>query len=260
MNRDSSGRRGKTVPHGRWQARRTFLASGHHLAAALAGPTAIVVGHALTVDPNQKAAPYVATLAAHRATGLTGGLLTVVGAFLLVPALLGLRRLAPGRGSGPVQTGSLLAGIGALGLGVGDAMITLVMGALVHADPVLAEHVFGIATSSPLTSVPFLLAPLLFIGSLLLAVGLWRAGTTSKVFPALMVVGTVGIGAFSSGGGVAVALAHTPYGVAVIGLGVLAARRDVVVSHRPVVPREFPSVPVGSAEIEQVAGTSVGPR
>jgi hypothetical protein len=230
------------------------------LAAALAGPTAIVVGHALTVDASQKAAPYVAALALHRATGVTGGLLTVVGAFLLVPALLGIRRLAPGRGSGLAQTGSVLAGIGALGLGVGVAMITLVMGALVKADPVLAERVFVIATSSPLTSVPFLLAPCLFVGSLLLAIGLWRAGTVSKAFSALLVVGTVGIGAFSSGGGVAAALAHTPYAVAVIGLGVLAARSDTAGHPRPVVPPEFHGMPVGSAEIEQVGGTPAGQR
>lgn len=203
--------------------------------AMLLSPAAIVIGHALTVDPSQPKASYLSALAAHRVMGITGGLVTAVGAFLLVPVLTGVLQLVRERGLALATVGAVIAGIGGVALGAGDAMITLVMGAAVGTDRALAARLFDLG-NSPLLGLPFMFAPALFLGGILLGIALLLARTVPIWQPILLIVGMVSIAAFSSGGGMAAALAHLPFGVAIAGLGVQLARLS-----RPV------AVPVSAA-------------
>ncbi len=77
---ETAVRQEMTAPDGRARANLTAFA----LAAAGVG---ITIGHLLTVPSDQKMTPYLDQLAAHRTTGVIGGLLTAIGAFLVVPGL-----------------------------------------------------------------------------------------------------------------------------------------------------------------------------
>src|SRR4051812_8983457 len=85
--------------------------------AAVAAGVCIPVGHWFTVNPGLSAAAYLRELSAHQTTGVAGGLMTSVGAFLLVPGLVALLSLAPGRGARLATSGAILAGCGAVALG-----------------------------------------------------------------------------------------------------------------------------------------------
>jgi hypothetical protein len=193
--------------------------------AAIGAGAGIVIGHLLTVDPNKPAATYVRDLGTHRATGVAGGLLTSVGAFLLLPAMAAMLRLVRGRGASLATVGAALVGCGAAALAAGDVMITLVMGSLVHGHPDLAENVYRAADSSALIGLPFVFAPLLVIGLVLVGVALLRAAVVPTWEAVLLIVGGLLVVA-SSGGGVSAAVPLLPLGVA---LGLLG-RRAVIAS------------------------------
>lgn len=198
---------------------RTSVSPRHILSGltlAVAG-VAIVAGHALTVDPNLPAGDYVRTFAHHHTSGTIGGLLTAVGAFLLLPGIAGLLGLI-GR-SRLATAGAFLWAVGACALGAGDVMITLVMSALVRDHPQMARSLVGVADHSGVLGLPFLLAPALIIGGIIIGVALWRSGAVAPWLAALLCVGQVLIG-FSSGGGVvSAAVPLLPMGVALVLLG-----------------------------------------
>ncbi|MDQ1643043.1 MAG: hypothetical protein QOJ90_2394 [Actinomycetota bacterium] len=194
-------------------------------ALALAGAgVGIVLGHLLTVPPTGKASVYVADLAAHRTTGVIGGLLTAVGAFLLVPGLAAVLRLVPERGARLATIGAVLAGTGIVALGAGDVMITLVMGSLVEKHADLATTLFKISDTEPLIGLPFALAPLFVLGMVLLGIALFRARTVPIWLAVLTIVGAVGV-FFSSAGGASAFIPLLPLGIALVGLGTIALRR-----------------------------------
>jgi hypothetical protein len=194
-------------------------------ALALAGAgVGIVLGHLLTVPPTGEASVYVADLTAHRTSGVVGGLLTAVGAFLLVPGLTAVLRLVGARGARLATVGAILAGTAVVSLGAGDVMITLVMGGLVDQHPEVATSVFEIAGDDPLIGLPFGLAPLFVLGMVLLGVALFRARTVPVWLAALTVVGAIGL-FFSSAGGVSAFLPLLPLGTALVCLGAVAYRR-----------------------------------
>lgn len=195
--------------------------------AAVGAGAGIVVGHLLTVDPNLPAATYVRDLGAHRATGVIGGLLTSVGAFLLLPAMAAALRLVRGRGAGLATAGAVLVGCGAAALAAGDVMITLVMGTLVQGHPDLAESVYRSADSSALIGLPFMFAPLLVIGLVLVGIALLRAAVVPRWEAILLMVGGLLVVA-SGGGGAAAAIPLLPLGMA---LGLLG-RRAVIAATR----------------------------
>lgn len=195
--------------------------------SALALPGAgvgIVLGHLLTVPPTGQAPVYVADLAAHRTTGVIGGLLTAVGAFLLVPGLTAVLRLVQERGARLATIGAVLAGTGIVALGAGDVMITLVMGGLVEKHRDLATALFKISDTAPLIGLPFALAPLFVLGMVLLGTALYRARAVPVWLAVLTIVGAVGV-LFSSAGGVSAFIPLLPLGIALVGLGTIALRR-----------------------------------
>lgn len=198
---------------------RTRLAA----AAAIAAGVGIVLGHALTIDPNLPANTYVHRLATHHATGVTGGLLTAIGAFLLIPAMTALLSLVRGKAARLATAGAILIGCAAAALGAGDVMITLLMGSLVQHHPDTATAVLHAADKEPLLSLPFALAPLLVIGLVVFGIALLRAKAVPVHEAALLIVG--GLLVFPSGGGGLLAAATlTPLGVALVLLGRRATR------------------------------------
>lgn len=198
---------------------RTRLAAS----AAIAAGLGIVAGHALTIDPNLRASSYIHDLAAHRTTGVIGGLLTSGGAFLLIPAMTALLTLVRGVGAKLATAGAILVGCGGAALGAGDVMITLVMGSLVQHRPDTASTMVHVANTEPLLGLPFTLAPLLVIGFVILGVALLRAKTVPAWQAILLIVG--GLLVFlSPGGGLVAAAALTPLGAALVLLGRRAAR------------------------------------
>ncbi len=194
------------------------------LCTAAAG-VGIVVGHLLTVPPDGPAAPYVDSFARHHTTGVIGGLLTAVGAFLLVPGLVAVLRLVRGRGASLATAGAVLAGIGITALGAGDVMITLVMGALVKSDPAMATTLFKTTDTEPLIGLPFAFAPLFVIGMVLLGAALIRGHAVPIWLGGLTILGAVLL-PFSTAGGLSAFLILLPLGGALVGLGITALRRN----------------------------------
>jgi hypothetical protein len=184
----------------------------------------IVVGHLLTVPPDQDVGPYLHQLAEHRSTSTIGMLLTATGAFLVVPGLVAVLRLVRDRGARLATAGAVLAGVGITALGSGDVMIGLVMGSLVDEHRDTAEAVFRAADTEPLLGLVFGLAPVFVLGMILLGVALLRARAVPAWLGALTIVAAVAL-MFSNGGGVRAFVTLLPLGVALVGLGIAALRR-----------------------------------
>jgi hypothetical protein len=195
-------------------------------ALALVGAGAgIVVGHLLTVAPDQEMRPYLDQLAQHRTTSTLGMLLTAVGGFLVVPGLSAWLRLVRDRGARFATAGAVLAGIGITALAAGDVMIGLVMGSLVEKHQDTAEAVYRVADTEALLGLPFALAPVFVLGMILLGIALLRAGTVPTWLGVLVIVGAVAL-PFSNGGGLRAFLTLMPLGVALAGVGITALRRS----------------------------------
>lgn len=194
-------------------------------ALALAGAgVAIVVGHLLTVPSDQDMKPYLDQLSEHRTTSTIGGLLTAVGAFLVLPGLVALLRLIQDRGARMATAGAIVAGVGIASLGAGDVMLTLVMGGLIEKHRATAEALYRIADSEPLLSLPFAFAPLFVLGMVLLGVAVLRARDLPVWLAVLTVAGGVCV-PFSTAGGLRAFLTLLPLGAALVSLGVTALRR-----------------------------------
>lgn len=211
-----------TATSGRTATVRTRLAAG---ALAAAG-VLVVVGHALSIDPDLPASTYLGELGAHHTQGVLGGLMVAVGALLLLPGMAAALSLVRDRGTGLATAGAVLTGCGAAALGAGDVMITLVMGALVPGHDDVARQLFDIANGddTPLLGLPFTFAPLLVLGLVLVGAGLLRARTVPVWEGALLIVGAVLVFASAGGGVVAAALPLAPLGLALVLVGVRAAR------------------------------------
>jgi hypothetical protein len=194
-------------------------------ALALVGAgTGIVVGHLLTVAPDQKMRPYLDQLAEHRTTSTIGMLITGIGAFLVVPGLTSCLRLVRDRGARLATAGALLAGVGITALGAGDVMIGLVMGSVVQNHRDTAETLYRVADTEALLGLPFALAPVFVLGMILLGIAMLRARTVATWLGALVIVGA-GAVPFSNGGGFRAFLTLLPLGIALTGVGITALRR-----------------------------------
>jgi hypothetical protein len=195
-------------------------------ALALVGAgVGIVVGHLLTVAPDQEMRPYLDQLAQHRTTSTIGMLLTATGAFLVVPGLAAALRLVRDRGARLATAGAVLAGVGITALGAGDVLIGLVMGSLVDGHRATAEAVYRVADTEPLLGLPFALWPAFVLGMILIGIALLRAHTVPSWLGVLTIVGTVAM-AFSNGGGPRAFLTLLPLGIALAGIGITALRRS----------------------------------
>jgi hypothetical protein len=79
--------------------------------------------------------------------------------------------------------------------------------------------VYDLAGSSTIGGLPFLLAPAMLVGLLLLGIALLRAGTVHRAVPIVLIVGAV-LAGLAPGGGLAGAVGHLPLAAALIALAV----------------------------------------
>ncbi|MDQ6715406.1 MAG: hypothetical protein M3Z83_04785 [Actinomycetota bacterium] len=191
-------------------------------ALALAGAgVGIVAGHALSVDSGQSSDAYLADFTAHHVRGTIGGLTIAVGAFLLVPGLAAALRLVTGRGARLATVAAVLWGLGAMALGAGDVMQTLVMSALVPAHPDTVRAVIDVAQDGIL-GLPFLFAPAFVLGGVLFALALLLGRGVPVWLGVLSLVGPLLVLASSAGGLLTAALPLLPLGTALVLLAVRA--------------------------------------
>ena len=204
------------------RARRTLLAG-----SMILGGICIFLGHLLNVNSAEAPAQYVADISAHHAAFIAGSVIVSAGAFLVMAAMVGAMRLAPGRGGILVTIGAVLACISAASLGAGTLMLGIVMGMLTPAHAALAVQVAQIGQSG-IGSLPFTLAPGLVIGPVLVAIGLYRARLAHRWLAILLGVAVVPVFVAPSGGLLGAVL-HLPLCVALAGLGIevwRSSRRD----------------------------------
>jgi hypothetical protein len=206
-----------TPPDGQSTPLRRRLAA---LALAGAG-VGIVAGHALSVDSGQTTDAYVADFTAHHLSGTIGGLSVAVGAFLLVPGLTAALRLVTGRGARLATGAAVLWGLGAMALGAGDVMQTLVMSALVPDHQDTARAIIDVAQQGIL-GLPFLFAPAFVLGGALFAVALLRARAVPTWLGVLSLIGPLLVFASSAGGLLTAALPLLPLGASLVLLAVRA--------------------------------------
>jgi hypothetical protein len=185
-------------------------------AIALAGAgVGIVAGHALSIDSGQEPDAYLADFTAHHLRGTIGGLTIAVGAFLLVPGLAALLRLVTGRGARLATVAAVLWGTGAMALGAGDVMQTLVMSALVPDHQDTARAIIGVAQRGIL-GLPFLFAPAFVVGGTLFGIALLRARAVPTWLGVLTLVGPLLVLASGAGGVLTAAVPLLPLGAALV--------------------------------------------
>lgn len=191
----------------------------HLLAAAMIlGPACIVLGHLLNVNASEAPAQYVRDISAHHAAFVAGSVIVTAGAFSIIPAMAAMMRLAPARGGLLVTAGAVIASVSAASLGAGTLMLGTVMGMLTPAHASLAVQVDQIGNQSGIGSLPFIIAPGLMIGILLVAIGLLRARLTRRWPAILLGLSVVPVFAAPSGGLLGAVL-HLPLGIAIAVLG-----------------------------------------
>lgn len=196
------------------RTRRRLLA-----ATMVAAAAALIVGHALNVPATLATAAFLARVQANPSAFLAGGLVQASAAFLLIPSALAIMALVPARGSGWATARTALVGVGAAATGAGLVMITTMMAMLVDADPSVARRVYDLAGTSSVGGLPFLLAPAMSLGLLLLGVALLRARAVPRNMAILLIIGAV-LAALAPGGGLAGALGHLPLAIALTALAV----------------------------------------
>lgn len=189
------------------------------VAAMVVAAATVLVGHALNVPATLPTADFLAAVQVHPSAFLFGGLLQAAAAFLLIPSAIGIAALAPARGSAWATAGIALTGLGAAATGAGLVMITTIMTMLDGADHALAARVYDLAGASAIAGLPFLLAPAMLVGLLLLGIALLRAGSVHRTIPIVLIVGAV-LAGLAPGGGLAGAVGHLPLAAALIALAV----------------------------------------
>ncbi len=192
--------------------------------AMVAGSLCVWIGHLGNSSSTQAPARYVAEISAHHTRFVATELVIAIGAFLLVPGMAGLMRLVPARGGRWATIGGVLAGIALAGLGAGNLMFGVVLGMLTPAHGDVATQVVRIANDAPLAGVPFMPAPLLTIGVILLGVGLLRSKTVPTLLVVVLMVGGILVVPSGSGGLLAVALL-APMCLSIATMGVILSSR-----------------------------------
>lgn len=165
--------------------------------ALLIAPILFFAGYVLHPDIPADVKGAVAKMADVRGRLIAAKILVTAGALLWVPLVLLLRRLAPaGRGARTVRVGAWMAVVGT----IFNALQQMTFGYLlwsVSAPGVSrsAGRVVLDATNHQQTAtLPlsfFLGIPLFSIGLIVLAVGLWRSGTTPRWATVSLIVGVV---------------------------------------------------------------------
>jgi hypothetical protein len=210
-------------------APRNLLVAGSMLAAA---PAVVVGAYLFGVSGGDDAAAAIRAIAAAHTRFVAGGLLLTAGTFLLIPATLGLVRLAAGRGRTVAVTGAVMSGIAAAVLGSGTLMRTVIFGFLTPSHADVATRVQQLAGSSGLATLPFLFAPLLVIGLVLTGIGLFIGGLRPRWLPIALAVSAVLLH-FAPDSPLG-SLLHAPLTLSIAALGVVLLRRSpAVAASRP---------------------------
>lgn len=142
----------------------------------------------------EKYGPQLADVAASRTPELLAAALFLLGAILLVPAAIGIAKLAHGRGARLIATGSVLLGIASIWLAAGRAMFCLMLYALSGENVPRATAVAAlerIGNSGGFSMFLISLAAML-LAPIVLGFGLWRADQAPWWLPAVWVATTVG--------------------------------------------------------------------
>lgn len=190
----------------------------------------------------------------HRLGSWIGLLLAGAPYALLIPALTAVLHATPGRGRGLVRTGHVMVGIGALALAVDNAIVAVSLRAattpgLDH-DAMVSYTVALQKEQGPLAPILWCALPL-FLGVVLLAIGMLRAPALRWWHAVLVAAATVGL------------VAAAPDVTGAVECGLLAAMAVALVpvapaSWRrlvdgPVRPSSAPSVSHGMSRFVRVA-------
>jgi hypothetical protein len=197
-----------------------MTSSRNRLVAAamlLAAPLIVLGSYLFSVSSSDSPAQFVQDVAAAHTRYVVGGLLLTAGAFLLIPAAIGLMRLAQPKARVVVVTGGVLSGIAAAVLGGGYLMMTVVFGCLTPDHEDVATGVQQVANTSGLAGLPFVFAPLLVLGLVITGVGLLTGGLRPRWLPLVLTLGAVALH-FAPDSPLG-SLLHLPVAVAIAGLG-----------------------------------------
>ncbi len=198
--------------------------------ATIVGALLFLAGQALLPSLPDDIGDAYAGMIEHRDRLMAARLLSSAGAFLLVPAAVGIALLFRGvRGSRLVLVATILIGVSTFSNAVSQAVQAYgTWGATApgfdrESGQTLVENL-----GTGLVGIPvgFWSIPVFALGWLLLAVGLWRSGRVATWIPVVLVVGDVMAGAFA-GQGYVVALTQAPITVVLIALGVQVARGNL---------------------------------
>lgn len=208
---------------------RTMAVPAPLLIAAVAGPVLFLIGQSLLPVISIDIDKAFQQMLTHRDQLIAARLFTSAGAFLLVPAAVGFAHVLP-RGS----TGAGLLRVGAWVFGIAtfcNALSQAVAGYATHTvtaagfDPASGRTVVE-QIESGMIALPlgFWSIPAFALGSILIAVALWRSGQIPRWLPVLLIVGTV-LAAALAGRGASVALTQAPFTVALVALALRIPNR-----------------------------------
>lgn len=163
----------------------------------LTAPLLFTIGYVLHPDLPVDVAGTLSKLADERDRLLTAKVLVTAGALLWVPLLLTIRRLAAGdQGSRLVSIGAWVAVVGSTFNALGQMTFGYLLWSASAPDVSRAAGtaVLDVTNQQSLATVPLafpLSIPLFSLGLILIAVGLWRCGTTPRWASVSLIVGVV---------------------------------------------------------------------
>jgi hypothetical protein len=165
---------------------------GFSLAAA--APVILAAELVRSDHSQEKYGAQLADVASSHTPELLAAALFLLGAILLVPAAIGIAKLAHGRGGRAIAAGSILLGIASIWLAAGRAIFCLMLYTLSGENVSRATAIAAldrIGNSGAFGMFLISLAAML-LAPIVLGLGLWRAGRAPWWLPAVWVVATVG--------------------------------------------------------------------
>ncbi len=147
---------------------------------------------ALLVHPGQGEAGFVQTMAENPGRVEAASLLVILSSVLFVPALVGLLRLMPDRGTVLGHIGVGLALIGVIGHAVwagSDIVLLWMTNSQIDRAQLSAVVDGGAPSGIGFTLILLMFMAGFFLGLIFLAVGLWRSGAVPRWAAALIAVG-----------------------------------------------------------------------
>jgi len=207
-----------------------FIRPQYFAVATIAGVLFFLLGQALLPSlPNDIDAAF-GGMVEHRDRLMAARLFSSAGAFLLVPAAVGIGCLfrPAARGSRTVLVGALLFGVATFSNAVSQAVEGYAgWGATASdIDPTSGKSILeGLGTGLIGFPIGFWSIPVFALGGLILAVGILRAQWVPAWIPVVLFVGLL-LGAAFGGRGYIVALTQAPFTVAMIALATYVGKGE----------------------------------